>query len=125
MLHGLTDAVIPAMAIVLVTLMALVTAPKPDASCHGSPVHLGTDNIPTTASDRATTVVDMWYVAKEPSDSALFWIYQVGSGQRWVQENREASEVHLADAGEQQLLEKIGVFPCFEKPFPSDKLPDH
>jgi hypothetical protein len=112
-------------ALAIITYFALsnvVIAPKADATCHGSPSHLGTDNIPTTSSTRETTIIDMSFVAKSSSDPAMFWIYQTDDGKNWVQANAPEAAIHLADAHELDLMKKIGAFPCFSKPFPSKDL---
>jgi hypothetical protein len=100
----------------------VIVAPRADATCHGSPSHLGTDNVPTTASDRDTSIVNMWFVAKSSSEPALFWIYQTENGKTWIQSNAPEATIRRADANELQRMRTVGVFPCFSKPFPSDAL---
>lgn len=111
-------------AAVLAVLLPIVSPPKADATCHGSLSHLGTDNIPTSASDRATSIVNMWYVARSASDTPVFWIYQTYNGKQWVQANAPNAAIIFLDARETKHLNGIGVFPCFSQPFPSKYLPD-
>jgi hypothetical protein len=109
-------------AIIAFAFPYVILAPKADATCHGSPMHLGTDNIPSTSSARETTIINMSFVAKAPSDPAQFWISETENGKKWVQANAPEAAIHLAGAHELNLMEKIGEYPCFSKPFPSKDL---
>jgi hypothetical protein len=91
-------------SIVLAILLGAVKSPSvwlpttramTGAACAGSPVAVGTGNVPL-ASDRATTVVNIWALFKNTPDAntAFAWIYKNVSGQFWLQ----------IDAGHQTLI---------------------
>jgi hypothetical protein len=75
---------------------APVVAPNADAQCLRSPIHLGTDNIPSS-NDRLTSVVDMTAFVSPRSGRAVAWVYQNRLGQQWLQTNMEESSI-LRDA---------------------------
>ncbi len=111
----------------LVTLLLTpVIVPKADATCHASPAHLGTDNIPMSADDRATSIVNIWYVARSPSEPAEFWIYETFDGRRFVQAKGFQTPTVPFDLRAQRYvsLTRFRVYPCFSRPFPTDQLTD-
>jgi hypothetical protein len=68
----------------------------PGAACHYSFNVLGESNIPVS-NGHATTVVNIWAVLKPHDDVPLAWIFKNGSGQFWMQANKQrASEVRRA-----------------------------
>jgi hypothetical protein len=58
--------------------------PKVDAICLGSPMHLGTDNIPMNDNPK-TSVINMWaFVGRDPH-MAIAWHYENRLGKHYVQ----------------------------------------
>jgi len=104
-----------------------VAYPKADSTCHGSPAHLATDNIPMSADDRATSIINMWFVARSPNDPAKYWIYQLFDGRRFIQARAEVGSqtpVLPYDLRAQRYISLTGlsVYPCFSRPFPTEQL---
>ena len=104
-----------------------VAYPKADSTCHGSPAHLATDNIPMSADDRATSIINMWFVARSPNDPAKYWIYQLFDGRRFIQARAEVGSqtpVLPYDLRAQRYIIRTGlsVYPCFSQPFPTNQL---
>jgi hypothetical protein len=63
----------------------LYVAPYPDKQCMGSPVHLGTDNIPLNGDPRASSVMDIHAIALARTSPAIAWIYVTENGRNWLQ----------------------------------------
>ena len=58
--------------------------PKVDAICLGSPMHLGTDNIPMDNNPK-TSVINMWAFVDRDQHTAVAWHYENRLGKQYVQ----------------------------------------
>ena len=61
-----------------------ITSPKVDATCVGSPLHLGTDNIPMN-NEPETSVINMWAFIGPAGPDAVAWHYETRLGKHFIQ----------------------------------------
>ena len=68
--------------------LPLMPAARVDASCQGSSGTLGTGNIPADDPDRkGSTIVQIWFFARQPLDPPLLWAYETFNKTIWLQAN--------------------------------------
>ena len=64
----------------------VIVHPVPDQQCMGSPLRIGSDNLPIDG-DRQTTIIDIWAFTVDAGNHTLVWEYQTVSSQMWLQAN--------------------------------------